>query len=428
MIQDILHKAKAIHFVGIGGIGMSGLARILSEKGKQISGSDLHQNTQTDTLTQEGLQISIGHNASNIKDPELVIYSLAIPESNIELQTALEKGIPIMTYPQALGILTQDYKLIAIAGTHGKTTTTAMLGQILLEAGLDPTILVGSTTKFLNNKNSRTGKSEYFILEACEYHQGFLNLYPDITIITNIEHDHFDAYPTPKAYINAFQHLADQTKDIIILNTDFELSHKLTFKNQQVVRYSNPNPKIRLQIPGVHNLKNATAALHAATEIQIPQVKSLETLLRFEGTARRLEIISQTETQTIYSDYAHHPTEIKATLQALKSAHPDKKICVIFQPHQFSRTIALLDDFKSAFTQADKVLVPNIYRARDTESDATSMPASLFAETIGATFTQSLENTKQNFTELTHGYEIVVIMGAGDVNLLIDKSTFNRNN
>lgn len=414
MPQNLVTNSKKIHFIGIGGIGVSALAKICHKMGIEITGSDLNANTQTQELQEWGIPVQIGHASQNINSQDLVIHSLAVPSTNPELEAAKSLGINILSYPEALGQITKDYYLIAVAGSHGKTTSTGMLASVLIQAGLDPTIIIGSTAPSLNNENFRLGTSKYFLLEACEYHAGFLNLHPNLTLITNLEHDHFDAYPTEQSYLNAFQQLITQTTDKVVLNMDFPLSNQIT-PSEKILPFKQGEESFSLSIPGIHNQTNAFGVLKIASLLGIPESDTRTFLQTFTGTGRRLQLIKQTATQTIYDDYGHHPTEIKATLQALQEAHPGKSICLIYQAHQHNRTIALLKEFKQAFAAFDKVIIPDIYAARDSQTEKQEMTAEKFAQTINGTYSKSLEQTGKNFAQLTQGYDIVVIMGAGDI-------------
>ncbi len=414
MSQNLVTNSKKIHFIGIGGIGVSALAKICHAMGIQVTGSDLTLNDQVEELKQANIAVSIGHLSSNITDQDLVVHSLAIPATNPELLQAKNQNIPILSYPQALGEITKNYTLIAVAGSHGKTTSTGMLAKILIDLDLDPTVIIGSTANFLQNQNFRLGKSKYFVLEACEYYAGFLNLHPDFTLITNLEHDHFDAYPTPESYLEAFQKLIEQTNQNVVLNTDFPLSKELTL-TPKVLTFNQDDSQIELGIPGKHNQTNSNGVLKIVEQLGLSLELAKESLKTFTGTGRRLQIVKQTQNQKIYDDYGHHPTEIRATLQAIQEKHPNKSICLIYQAHQHNRTIALINEFKQAFSGFDKVLIPDIYAARDSQSEKETMSAQHFAEEIHATYTESLDNTGKNFANLTKGYDIVVIMGAGDI-------------
>jgi len=425
MIQNLVNKAKEIHFIGIGGIGMSALAKLLDESGKIISGSDQIENKQTKHLKSEGLKIQMGHDQNIIQTQDLIVKSFAIPDTNPEIKAAIEKKIPILTYPEALSQFAENYKLIAIAGTHGKTTTTGMLTKVLIDAGLDPTILIGSTTPHLGNTNYRKGNSEWMLIEACEYNSGFLSFHPYITLITNLEHDHFDAYPTEDSYLRAFQQLIQQTQFKTIINRDLALSFQLEgLQNNQ--DYQSGDEKIQLIALGEHNNTNAIGALHVAEALGINPTQAKQSLYGFQGTSRRMEVKKHNPNQIFIDDYGHHPSEIKVVLEALKQEFPNKKIALVFQAHQHGRTIALLDEFTHSFKLADKVIIPNIYTARDSQKDIQEMSGQHFADEIAkhhpnVVFSDGLENTKANLANLTKGYEIVLAMGAGDVYKVFDK-------
>lgn len=406
-----MNSKNKIHFIGIGGIGVSALAKIYLAKGFQVSGSDLSQNQQTDELIKMGAKVKFNHESKNINNPNQVIYSLAIPEENPELIESKNLNIPTLSYPEALGELTKNYKLIAIAGSHGKTTTTGMLAKILVEADLDPTIIIGSTLNILDNQNFRVGKSDIFLLEACEYYAGFLNLHPDITLITNLEHDHFDSYPSEESYLKAFQQLINQSQ-YTVLNTDFPLSQKIK-QNQNTQTFSQSDKKIPLGIPGIHNQTNAQGAIKVANLLNIENPGQY--LKNYTGTGRRFQVVSQSENQIIYDDYGHHPTEIKATLQALKEKHPNQSICVIYQPHQHNRSLALLNQFKEVFKDYDKIIIPDIYAARDSKQEKEDMTAERFAKEINGIYVPKIYSNKTKFHKQIENYQVVIIMGAGDV-------------
>lgn len=424
MTENLVTKAKKIHFIGIGGIGVSALAKICHYQKKIVTGSDLNQNDQFLELKNLGLTLSLGHDVKNLQSPDLVIYSLAIPKNNPELLSAKEQGITTLSYPEALGEITKSYKLIAIAGSHGKTTSTGMLAKILIDKGLDPTVIIGSTANFLDNQNFRVGKSDYFVLEACEYYAGFLNLKPYITLITNLEHDHFDAYPTEKSYLDAFQKLIDQSINSVV-NLDFPLSNQLKLNQQTQTFKSDSTKKIPLGIPGIHNQTNANGVIEVCQLLNISNAGT--PLSTFTGTGRRLQIVKQTDSKTIYDDYGHHPTEIRATLQAIKEKHPKAKICLIYQAHQHNRTIALLPEFKNSFAGYDQVIIPDIYAARDSIQEKQEMDAEKFAQELNAKYLPTIYTDSQVLAESTKNFDIIVIMGAGDVYTKIENNIKNTN-
>lgn len=423
-MKNLIQDAKNIHCIGIKGAGLSALAGLLRDKGKTISGSD-----------------STGppHDTENITpEMNLVIYSSAIPEENIERKAAHSMGIPQLSYPEALGLLTDDYKTIAICGTHGKTTTTAMAATILQEI-IDPTVLVGATVPELDNKNYRAGEGEHLIIEACEYQRHFLHYTPAVVILTNIEIDHLDYFKDEADYLDAFNSFLLKIVEggAIIANEDDKNVQKVCEWIQQertditIIPYGKKSPEFRkfdLSIPGDHNVYNATAALVAAENItKIDKTKAIETLNTFKGTGRRFEQFLRSNGQIIIDDYAHHPTAIRATLRAArKKFGADKKILCVFQPHQYSRTIKLLKGFASSFADADEVIIPNIYQVRDTAEDLQSMSPETFVKEISkhhpaAFYGYGLEKTFKDIQNRTEEFDVIITMGAGDITTLSEK-------
>lgn len=439
---------QKVHFIGIGGIGVSALAQIYLHQGNQISGSDQKSSDLIEKLQQSGAKIQIGHSETNISDQDLVIYSPAIPPDNPELLAAREKGIECLSYPQALGRFSEDYFTIAIAGTHGKSTTTAMTALSLTAAGLDPTVIIGTKVFEFNNQNYRVGKSKILVIEACEYRDSFLNFHPDILAITNIEPDHLDYFKTAENYYKTFQNFAAQIKPN---------GHVIRTEELQI-------QPLNLKVPGEFNIKNANLALKIGKILNIDQTKQIQTLENFRGTWRRMEFRGCKGNTDFYDDYAHHPTEIRATLRAFREKYePEAKILTIFQPHQYSRTIELFDDFAKSFEDTTEVIIPNIYRVRDSESDIAKISAQTLAEKINEVEKQrideiqgnkertpepynnirrqessavdagdrdsllflkakdggGLEATKQWLSTHYQNYDLVITMGAGDVNQAI---------
>ncbi len=346
------------HFIGIGGIGVSAIAKMLFLQGKEVSGSDSGQSEITDDLERLGVKVFIGHKAENIeKDTEVVIHSVAIKEDNLEILEAKKRNLICLSNPQALGELSKEMFTIAISGTHGKTTTTAMLGHILKKAGLDPTVIVGS--KILGeNTNFLAGKSKYLVVEACEYKRSFLNLSPSILVITNIEADHLDYYKDLEDIQNAFKELERKVpkEGFVVKESD----------------YKKIKTDFTLLVPGEHNILNAQAAIKTAEILGIPQEKAKEFLKDFGGTWRRLEYKGEKESNIFYDDYAHHPTEVKASLSALREKHPDRELVCVFEPHQQCRLKLMLNDFVEALKLADKVFVAPIFITRETDDGITT--------------------------------------------------------
>ncbi len=426
-----LEKAHNIHFVGIGGIGTSSLAQILHAQGKKISGSDQNKSSITKELEKSGIKFFHGHDEKYLPEScDLVIFSPAIPKNNPEIKQAKKLKIKTISYPQALGELSKSYYTIAIAGTHGKSTTTAMLAKIAKDYNLDPTVVVGTKVKQLNKKNYLVGKSKFLILEACEYKESFLNIHPNLLVITNIEPDHLDYFKTEANYFNVFKKLIKNLpKDgIIVINKDLKPLKEITKGSKlEIVEWSIKDlnkVNVKLKIPGDFNIRNAQNAATAAQVLNIPNSAIEKSLKSFSGTWRRMEHKHKKGYQCQFiDDYGHHPTEIKATLKAIKESNPGKKILTIFQPHQYNRTKLLLKDFAKSFIDTTKVVIPNIYKVRDNEADLKSISAQKLVDEInkksknainGKSLKETAEYIKKNHTK----YDIVVTMGAGDITII----------
>lgn len=396
---------EQIHFIGIGGTGLSAIAKVLLEQGAQVSGSDLHPSPLFESVKESGGSVFLGHRAENIQGADLVIRSSAIPDQNPEVQAALAAGIPVLKRSQFLGRLTAGKAVLAVAGSHGKTTTTSMLVWILSDLGLDPSFIVGGVVNDLNT-NARAGKSDYFVIEADEYDYMFLGLEPRYAAVTNVEHDHPDIFPTPEAFEDAFRkfvanlepegtlilcaenpgamRLADalssdqKLKTYGLHNSDLDYSaHDLVVNDEAgmdfEIRIKDTGSEISLpvsiQIPGEHNVLNALAAFALADRLGIDRAEIARSLGRFTGSGRRFEIRGEVDGVLLVDDYAHHPTEIRATLSAARKSFPERYIRAVWQPHTYSRTVTLFNDFTSAFRDADQVLVLDVYEAREAEPE-----------------------------------------------------------
>lgn len=444
---------KKIYFIGIGGIGMSAVARMFSLEHKEVFGSDLSASEVTDELQKLGAEIRIGAPHDTIEKGaqllpdgiDLVIYTVAIPENHPELVEARAKNIPTISYPESLSIISKDKFTIAVAGTHGKTTTTAMIAKILIDAGLDPTVIVGSLLRD-QKSNFIAGKSKYFVVEACEYKRSFLNLKPDIAVVTNIDDDHLDYYKNLAGIQQGFTEFLGLVKKGGLVVTDvadekiapvvLHIQNSVAEKALQIFDYPSVevlDTDIHLKIPGHHNIQNAKAALAVALELGVPLEKALESLAGFSGTWRRFEDKGQTATGAlVYDDYAHHPSEIAATLQAAREKFPQgvHRLVVAFQPHLYSRTKEHVDEFAAAFANADEVLLLPIYAAREPADAAIS--SEIVAEKMivengrrgiakSAQKVSVLENLpaaaeylKKNLTK----NDVLFTMGAGDITTL----------
>ncbi len=358
---ECLYVYMKVHFIGIGGIGVSALAQYYLAKGHEVSGCDLVRSEITDALQKKGAKITIGKNTAR-KDANLTIHSPAVPKSERnQFRSA-------MSYPQALGKLTKEYFTIAVAGTHGKSTTTAMLGLLLAKAGLDPTVIVGTKVKEFGDSNCRIGKSKYLVIEADEHFASFLHYWPQIIIITNIEADHLDYYKSYKNVLSAFEKFAKRLPKTGVLIRPLKKSSLLHTDAKKL--------KNMLKVPGEHNILNALAALTAARALKIPDNISLKALSEYRGAWRRFEIKKARVGNvdfTLVSDYGHHPTEVKATLKAMREKWPKKKIWCVFQPHQYQRTYYLFNDFIKAFreTKIDRIIITDIYDVAGRENKRT---------------------------------------------------------
>jgi len=403
---DIFSKTN-YHLLGIGGIGLSAIARMLALQGKKVSGSDSAKSEITDDLEKLGVKIYIGQKAENVpRDTEVVIYTIAIRDDNPEMIQARkiesERGVVCVSYPEALGKLSKNMFTIAISGTHGKTTTTAMIGHIMGKAGLDPTIIVGSKMLSLTEKsesNFLAGKSKYLVVEACEYKRSFLNLTPQILVITNIDADHLDYYKDLDDIKSAFKELEEKMPagSRVVRDTD----------------YMKVYVPIDLLVPGEHNILDARAAIKAVESLGISNEKAAEYLKDFKGTWRRLEYKGEKDGNVFYDDYAHHPAEIKASLSALKTKYPDKELVCVFEPHQQSRTKLLFDDFVDSLKIADQAFIAPIFITREKDDGETTNKK--LAEAIGSS-AFAIENVEELKIKITHHQKLcVVLMGAGNI-------------
>ena len=413
---------KHIHFIGIGGIGMSGLARFFVHEKKQVSGSDRATSPITDALKTLGVTFYENQVASNITDGiDFIVYTEAMSEDQEEMVAARNLGVPMMNYFQALGLVANQYYLVAVSGTHGKTTTTAMIIDILEEAELDPTAIVGSL-RSKTGSNFRPGKSKYAVVEACEYRRDFLSLTPDVLVITNIEAEHLDYYDDLKDVQKAFRELAEQVREngTVVANTaDSKVKQALEGLEKKVINYGKYlDPRLKLNVPGLHNQMNAAAATAAAECIGVTREVSQKALENFAGTWRRFEYKGKVNGARVYDDYGHHPTEITVTLKGAREMFPDKNILLIYQPHLDSRTERLFLDFVTSISKADRIILAPTYVARNVEAHGVSSED--LAEAIQKvhpnieyinTFKDIVRQVKNNVTK----NDLVLVMGAGDI-------------
>ncbi|MDZ7726210.1 MAG: Mur ligase domain-containing protein [Candidatus Campbellbacteria bacterium] len=416
---ELKHK---IHFIGIGGIGVSAIARMFLERGSVVSGSDLSKNRVTEELELLGAKIFYSQEKENVpKDADMVVYTIAVPDDNPELELARELRIKVFSYPEILGYLSRSHRTIAISGTHGKTTTTAMTAEAMIAGGLEPTVVVGSLLKS-HKSNYVSGNSDLFLVEACEYRESFSHLQPYILAITNIEADHLDYYKDVNDVIRAFSELAKKvSKDgVIIVDSEDENAAKATEGVEaRVVDYREVLNEINISLPGEHNRKNAAVALTIVRELGAERQESMQALRDFSGTWRRFEEKGKSDNGVlIYDDYAHHPTEIKATLSAAKEKFAGKNIIAVFQPHLFSRTKSFLKDFSLAFEDADQVLILPIYKAREKDDGSVSskdLVKEIEKHHENVTYLDSFEEAKDHIIKDAKENDVVMTIGAGDV-------------
>ena len=430
-------SARKVFFVGIGGIGISAIARMMFLDGKEVLGCDMSESNITSELQSLGIQITIGQSFELIPaDADLIVYTIAIPHYDPKLfKRIAEMGILYKSYPEMLGIVTANKYTIAVSGTHGKTTTTAMIAKVLIDAQKDPSVIVGSLLKDYKS-NLIVGKSDFFVVEACEYERSFLNVKPKILVITNVEEDHLDYYKALADIQKAFGEMVSQTENFVVYNSQDRNTQALVHDYQnsgskvQFVDYSQYLQKVpELSVPGEHNRLDAAAALAVAGLLGVSEDIAKKSLAEFGGTWRRLEKKGVTEQGTIvYDDYAHHPTEVRASLGALRELYPrgSKHITVIFQPHLYSRTKALFDDFVTCFAEADQVLILPIYFAREDKDESVS--SEKLAEAIAktgqnATAFPDFESAEAMVLSLKLGLgDIFVTMGAGEANKVAEKT------
>lgn len=423
-----MEHIKHIHFVGIGGIGMSGLARLFLHEGKKVSGSDSTQSAHTEKLQEEGAVISYVQDGTIINDSvDLVVYTEAMPHDHPELEVARALGIKTVNYFEALGMVANEYYLIAVAGTHGKTTTTAMLIDILEEASFDPSAIVGSL-RSKTGSNYKRGNSKYFIVEACEYRRDFLTLNPDVLVITNIEHEHVDYYKDLASVQQAFKEFILKVPEngAVITNiTDPNISPILTGLACKVIDYRESlDLTLKLHLPGLHNRANAAAATAAALFLGIEKGVIDAALENFAGTTRRFEYKGDHNNAPVYDDYAHHPTEIAASIAGARELYPDKKLTVIFQPHTYSRTEELFEDFVEALSKADRVILVPVYAARSEEGytkTSEHITAALQEKGIDAVQFLTLDAAALAVRESVAKEDVVLVMGAGDISKIAQK-------
>jgi len=449
---------KHIHLIGIGGSGLSAIARLLKESGYVVSGSDRALSPFAEDLQKAGVTVFIGHDAANIRGADEVIRSSAIADDNPEVQAARAANIPVYKRADFLGQWMERKVGLAIAGTHGKTTTTAMIAWILFRLNRDPSFIVGGALNNLN-VNARAGQGNFFVIEADEYDRMFLGLKPQIEVVTNLEHDHPDCYPTFEEMFAAFKQFVDllpQDGSLVVCSDDKNAMSLLSYarsKGVNVLSYSlqsdmtinspqwmqaravQPNArggfdfsamtnlrgavaavKVSLQVPGEHNVRNAMAALSVMALLGVSLQEAADALGEFSGTGRRFEVRGERKGVTIIDDYAHHPTEIRATLAGAKARYPNRRIWAVWQPHTYSRAQTLFFEFSRAFTDADEVLVTEIYASREAKQDFSSAEIVSAMPHPSARYSGSLTQTADYLLSRVAAGDVVLVLSAGDAN------------
>ena len=444
-------QGKHVHMIGIGGSSMSGLAEMLAEKGYRVSGSDRADGYALAKLRDMGIEVHVGQKAENVHGADLVIYTAAILPDNPEWVEMQRLGLPSMERAELLGQLMEGYpQAIGVCGTHGKTTTTSMLSQVLVECGLDPTVHIGGQLDAIGG-STRIGKGSAFLAEACEFKASFHHMHPTMAVVTNIEEDHLDFFKDINDIRHSFRKFAEKldADDILVINgeishvseiTDGLPCHIITYGLKpecdygaenitfdefakgsfDLIAYGKKIDHIQLNVAGIHNVSNALAAIASARELHIPMDIIKKGLMAFEGTDRRFEYKGQFNGVTVIDDYAHHPTEIKATLTAAQK-YPHRQIWCVFQPHTYTRTKAFFHEFADALSLADKIVLADIYAARETDPGdihSRDIQKLLLEKGKEAYYFPSFEEIEKFLREKCINGDLLITMGAGDVVLV----------
>ncbi|MCB2197827.1 UDP-N-acetylmuramate--L-alanine ligase [bacterium] len=439
-------KIGRIHFVGIGGIGMSGIAEILVRQGFEVTGSDLAKSPVTRHLESLGVTVWEGHSPEHVGEAKAVVYSSAVALMNPEVKAAQERGIPVIRRAEMLAELMRLKRGIGVAGTHGKTTTTSLVGTVLTEAGLDPTVIVGGVVRDLDT-NARLGESELLVAEADEYDRSFLKLTPTLAVVTNLEAEHLDTYGTFENLREAFVHFVNSVPfygTVILCGDEPGIVSLLPDVQRPVVTYGfGPQVDLRgvdvevgtscsctveyhgetlgaitVPLAGEHNLKNALAAVAVALELDVPFAKIADALTRFSGVRRRFDLRGEERGVAVYDDYAHHPTEVRATLDAARKAS-DRRVVGVFQPHLYSRTQTFYADFGRELLAADRLFITDVYPARETPiPGVTGELVVEAAKKFGHKHVNYVANRADLAAQIEktlEGGELVITLGAGDI-------------
>ncbi|MBI5793871.1 UDP-N-acetylmuramate--L-alanine ligase [Candidatus Uhrbacteria bacterium] len=442
---------KHVHFVGIGGIGMSALAKWFLHEGVSVTGSDVHASEITRDLHERGVKVYLGHAADHLaRDVDLLIYTPAAPESNVERQAARERGIRELSNFEFLGRISREFSTIVVSGTNGKSTVTAMLGLILEAAGYDPTVLVGSLVPSFMDGNLRVGKGRFFVVEGCEYRANMLHLVPEMIVLTNIEEDHLDYYRDIDHIQATFQEFVGKlaSKGLVVLNGDDAVSAKLSVNRSVkygtnstdttytlMCRSTQPGQQtvttnygeLRLQIPGAFNAMNALAATAAAMELGVPFSTCRRVLSDFKGIWRRFERAGVYNGADVISDYGHHPTAVRQTIEATREFFPGRRVVMCYQPHQHDRTKKLFNEFVEVLALADQLILAEIYdvAGRNEEAGVSSRDlVEAINRSLGRarptgeanmTYASNLSDAESQLRKIVQPGDVILVMGAGDI-------------
>ncbi len=422
-----LQSYRHVHCIGAGGIGISGVMKFLHAKGVTVSGSDAKQSMITDGLIDLGISVSIGHDAKNIpSNTDLIVYTEAAIEENVERVEAASRNIPQMGHFDFLGELSKDYRTICITGTNGKSTTTAMTGKIFIDAGLDPTVFVGSIVPGWKYGNVAVGKSDILIIEGDEYKQKMVKLWPETTAITNIEEDHLDVYRDIDHIVATFQELVNKTQGKTFINR--EDSNSMRLEGASMIPFdASVIGEVALQMPGAFNRMNASAAMSVAREYGIDDAVALKSLESFQGIWRRFERVGEFKGCPVISDYGHHPTAVRGTLEGAREFFSENRIVLLFEPHQHNRTKELFNEFAQSFGGADVVILSEIYGVlgRTENADAAVSSKTLLDAAMKSNnapkegyYAKDLADAEAQLRSLIREGDVIIVMGAGDVDVV----------
>jgi len=436
---------RTVHFVGIGGTGLSAMARVLAERGWEVSGSDRQASPRTEALRALGVAVTVGHAPERAAQADVVVRSSAVPDEDVDIVAARMAGVPVLKRREFLPDLTAQHDVVAVAGSHGKTTTTAMLAWVLTALGHDPTFIIGAEARNLN-ANAHAGHGRFFVIEADEYDHMFLGLEPYAAVVTNIEHDHPDLFPTVEDFFAAFRRFAARIRPdgFLLAGADdagsrrlaeeysgkgysYGLRHPADYEGRDLRANARGGydfvalwqgqrlAEVSLAVPGEHNVANALAVVAMAHRLGMDVGAAAEALAEFRGTGRRFEVIGEAGGVVFVDDYAHHPTEIRATLAAARRRYPDRAVWAVWQPHTFSRTLTLLPRFAEAFGDADGVVVTDVFPARETpppDFDPRQVAAALKHPRVY--FTPTLGEAAAVLLDEVRSPAVVVVLSAGD--------------